>query len=455
MGFEMGTNLERCPLCDTELSQVKFREIQVRLRDEARKKAGEIEQGKLAARQELEEEFKKALEKEKQAAAKKATQEAEQQLKKLASERDQAAGKLKEAQSREAEVRKEAELEVQKHKQALEKKAKEQIDQQTKTLASERDEIAGKLKDAETREATVRKQLQENAERQKQKELSEQRQALEKEKTSLLLKQQTEFNRERESLQKKMQGMKNQLEKKTANDLGDGAEIDLFEELRESFPDDRITRIRKGQVGADILHEVLYKGEVCGRIILDSKNRQSWQNVFVSKLRQDKVEAGAEHAILATTVFPAGKKELCLDADIIIMSPGRVVYIAQILRGAMVAMHIKGLSMKERSSKMLLLYDLITSESYVGKLAEATKLTKDMLDLEVQEKTAHDNVWKKRGSIVKRVQNVLREVETEVAAVIESDDCQEPGVQTTYSGNGGATSVGTSGVKEKAAWAEN
>ncbi len=441
MEFEVGTNLERCPLCDTELSQVKFREIQVKLRDEARKKAGEIEQGKLAARQELEQEFQKALEKEKQAAAKKATQEAEQQLKKLASERDQATNKLKEAQGRETEIRKEAALEVQKHKQAFEKKAKEQVDEQTKKLASERDEIAKKLKDAETREATVRKQLQENAERQKQKELSEQRQALEKEKTSLLLKQQSEFNRERESLQKKMQSMKSQLEKKTANELGDGAEIDLFEELRGSFPDDRITRIRKGQVGADILLEILYKGEVCGRIIVDSKNRQSWQNVFVSKLRQDKVEAGAEHAILATTVFPAGKKELCLDADIIVMSPARVPYIVQILRGAMVAMYIKGLSVKERSSKMLLLYNLITSESYVGKFSEATKLTKDMLDLEVQEKTAHDNVWKKRGSIVKRMQNVLREVETEVAAVIESEESQENVVRPAYSGNGRAKSV--------------
>lgn len=451
----MGTNLEQCPLCDTELSQVKFREIQIKLRDEARKKAGEIEQGKLAARRELEEEFKKALEKEKQAAAKKATQEAEQQLKKLASERDQAESKLKEAQSREPEIRKQAALEVQRHKQALEKKAKEQVDQQTKKLASERDEIAKKLKDAEASAATVRKQLQDNADRQKQKELSEQRQALDKEKTSVLLRQQAEFNRERESLQKKMEVMKSQLEKKTANELGDGAEIDLFDALRESFPNDRVTRIRKGQVGADVLHEVLYKGEVCGRIIVDSKNHQSWQNAFVSKLRRDKVEAGAEHAILATTVFPAGKKELCLDADIIIMSPARVAYVAQILRGAMVAMHVKGLSMKERSTKMTLLYNLITSESYVGKFAEATRLTKDMLDLEVQEKTAHDNVWKKRGSIVKRMQNVLREVETDVAAVIESEECQEETVRAAHSGNGSATSVDASVVKEKAAWAKN
>src|SRR5260370_27517186 len=104
-------------------------------------------------------------------------------------------------------------------------------------------------------------------------------------------KQQSEFNRERESMQKKMLLMSSQLEKKTANELGDGAEIDLFDALRESFPNDRVTRIRKGQVGADILHEVLYKGEVCGRIIVDSKNHQSCQNPFVNNLLRDNTNA--------------------------------------------------------------------------------------------------------------------------------------------------------------------
>lgn len=88
----------------------------------------------------------------------------------------------------------------------------------------------------------------------------------------------------------------------------------------------------------------------------------------------------------------------------------------------MVAMHVKGLGMKERASKMSKLYELITSDSYSGKFSEANKITKDILDLEVQEKTTHDNVWKKRGALVKRVQNVLREVETEVAAIIEGAD---------------------------------
>jgi len=250
----------------------------------------------------------------------------------------------------------------------------------------------------------------------------DQREALEKDRNNALLKQQAEHNRQRESWQKKVKVLEYQLQKKTAHELGDSGEIDVFEALRDAFQGDRITRIQKGQPGADILHDVLYKGEVCGRIVVDSKNRQAWQNVFVDKLRKDKVEHKAEHGILATTVFPAGRKELCIESDVIVVSPGRVVYIAELLRQAMITMHIKGLSLKERSSKMSQLYDLITSESYSKKFAEAERLTQDVLDLDVQEQKDHGVVWRKRGTLAMRMKKVLRDIETDVAAVIEGSE---------------------------------
>src|SRR5439155_13316887 len=161
--------------------------------------------------------------------------------------------------------------------------------------------------------ATIRKQAQEETERkfkplieqvdqQRQKELIEQRLLLQKDKDQALLKERGGFARVRESYQKKLNEMQRQLDNKTANELGDGAEIDLLELLRETFLDDRITRIKKGEPGADILHEVLYKGETCGRIITDSKSRQSWQTSYVKKLRQDQLDAEAEYAVLSTTI---------------------------------------------------------------------------------------------------------------------------------------------------------
>ncbi|HET9406995.1 MAG TPA: DUF2130 domain-containing protein [Candidatus Sulfotelmatobacter sp.] len=449
----MEISVEHCPLCGTELSKTKFREIQVKLREEEQRKAAEIAQAETAIQQRLEKELKLDFEKQKKAAERKAREEAEQELKKVSAERDQTAKKLKEAQEREAQIRKQAELEIAKQKQAVEKKAAADAEAKVKKVATERDQLAKKLKVAQDRETEILKKAQEEAEKQRQKELAEQRQALEQDKKLSLLKQDAKFNREREALQKKMQLMDKQLQKKTANELGDGAEIDLFEALRESFSGDRINRIPKGQAGADILHEVLHKGESCGKIIIDSKNRQSWKWEFVSKLRQDQVEAGAEHAILATTVFPTGKKEMCLESGVIVMAPARVVHMVQVLRKVMVTMHVMGLSLKERSSKMTRLYKLVTSESYSGKFSEAGKLARDILELDVQEKKAHDNVWKKRGALATRINNVLREVETDVAAVIEGGDENEtpPAFPVKSTGGDGAGSR----IGETSAWSKH
>ncbi len=86
------------------------------------------------------------------------------------------------------------------------------------------------------------------------------------------------------------------------------------------------------------------------------------------------------------------------------------------------AMRVMGLSMKEKSSKMARLYELVRSESYSRRFSEAGRLAQDILELDVQEKKAHDNVWKKRGTLATRINYVLREVETDVAAVIEGGD---------------------------------
>jgi hypothetical protein len=410
-------NLEQCPLCGSELSQTKFREIRAKLRSQDEKRATEIAEAKATITRKLEEELKARFDQQKLALEKKIRDEAEQRFKKADSERQQLAERLKGAEVRGAEIQKQAQMEIQRQKLASEKKAKADAEQQIQKISAERDKAAAKAKAAEAREAESRKQMQEEAERQRQKELSEQRQALEKATKLALLKQQSEFNRERESLQKK-------LERKTANELGDGGEVDVFEAVRDAFDGTggKTTQVPKGVAGADILHEVFHKGEPCGRIIIDAKNRQSWQNVFVTKLRQDQVQAGAEHAILATTVFPTGKKGMCVESGVIVISPDHVVHIVQLLRQALITMHIKGLSLKERTTKMSQLYSLITSESYSAKFAEANRLTQDILELDVQEKTAHDNVWKKRGALAKRMHNVLREVETDVAAVIEGND---------------------------------
>lgn len=187
------------------------------------------------------------------------------------------------------------------------------------------------------------------------------------------------------------------------------------------FTRDDITRIKKGQPGADIRHEVVHKGASCGVIVLDSKNRQGWQNGYVTKLREDQMAAKADYAILATTVFPTGRKELYVDAEtkVIVVSKARVVEVVGLVRAAMERVHSLGLSQNERAEKRELLYSYITSEDYRQHLTEAGRLTGDLSELDVEEKRAHDKMWERRGRVTTRLRNLVRDVDTEVSSILE------------------------------------
>jgi hypothetical protein len=315
-------------------------------------------------------------------------------------------------------------------REAAEKQAKAEADKQIASVTIERNIAMKKSQEAEARETALRKQVKdeserkvksalEQADRQRRKELQNQRGILETDRNQALLKQQAEFNRQREAQQKKLRELEQQLQRKTAHDIGEGAEVDVFDALRDAFQGDLINRIPKVDGGADIMHQVSYKGEVCGRIIYDSKNRQGWQWSYVTKLREDQVEAQAEHAVLPSSVFPSGKKELFIKSGVIVVNPARVVEVVTLVREAIIRMHVLGLSIKERASKMAQIYKYISSDVHIQRLREIGQLNDDILEVDVQEKKAHDNVWKKRGSLVVRLKNVLREDETEINAILE------------------------------------
>src|SRR4029077_1196872 len=90
---------------------------------------------------------------------------------------------------------------------------------------------------------------------------------------------------ENQKLTNKVNDLQRALENKTAEELGEGAEVDLFESLKREFPEDDIRRVPKGSSGADIIHVVMLCGKKCGTIIYDSKDHDQFRSEHVTKLR--------------------------------------------------------------------------------------------------------------------------------------------------------------------------
>jgi hypothetical protein len=423
----MQAETSKCPWCGNTIPQAKFVEIEGRIRTEEKRKLAQAEasfkkQYEEQARLQIERETKKVTERERKAAE----QWAKAQTSKLQAERDNALEQAKASAVKEAALKKkmaeDAERAVKKAVEAERKTAAAQAREQTRKLQTERDGALKKTQALEEQQLTLRKQLAEQGEKKLQEELARERQILERDRDQREKKLKAQFTREHEKTKNKVAALERQLQKQTAHELGEGAEIDLFEELRSEFKGDHFSRVRKGEQGADIHHEVYHNGQSCGKILYDSKNRQNWHYEYASKLRADQRAAGAMHAILSTNSFPGGKKELCIVHDVIAVSPARVCQIVQLLRNSMVRMHTLNLSLQERSGKMAELYKLISSDNFHQSFREADKLTQEILDLDVKEMKTHEDVWKKRGTSTRRLKKVLTEMQTEISAIVERSE---------------------------------
>jgi hypothetical protein len=273
-------------------------------------------------------------------------------------------------------------------------------------------------------EATA-KSLQESHEAQLNERLQEQREALEADKTAAVNAEKSATFEDRQKLANKVEELQRALETKTAEELGEGAEINLFEALKAEFDGDRIVRVTKGQQGADILHTVIHNGQECGTIIYDSKNHNAWRNDFVTKLRSDQLSAQADHAVLSSSKFPAGARQLHIQDGVVIACPARVVALIQLVRAHLVQSHTLRMSNAERTQKTAALYSFITSQQCADSFARLDELAESLLDIQTKEVKAHENVWKQQGLAIRAAMKVQAELRNQIDSIIGTASAPE------------------------------
>lgn len=250
--------------------------------------------------------------------------------------------------------------------------------------------------------------------------LEEQRVALERAKDEAVNIEKAKAFDDKLKLETQLNEALRQLQKKTADELGEGAEVKLLEDLQNRFEDDRFQHIGKGNPGADIIQEVIHNGKVCGKIVFDSKDRSAWRNEYVSKLRKDQVAAQADHAILSARVMPAGTKQLHMQDGVFIANPARVLTLVEFLRNQIISFHKLRLSTESKAEKTAELYAFMTSELCHQLFQQIEIRTADMEELDVKEKKAHDGVWKRRGELIRSVQKAQGDLNAQIDLILGS-----------------------------------
>jgi hypothetical protein len=278
-----------------------------------------------------------------------------------------------------------------------------------------------KAAEAEAIKAEIEKQmalLQASQEETIKARLAETREAMEKAKTEAVNAERAKNFDDKMKLEGLVADLQRKLQNKTAEELGEGAEIDLFEVLKAEFPNDDIQRVGRGKPGADVIHKVRHNGAICGTIVYDSKNHKQWRSEFVTKLRQDQIAERAEHAVLATHVFPRDRKQLHIDDGVILANPARAVVIAMILRQHVLQVHCLKVSNEQRTSKTEELYGFMTSERFGQFLSAINRGAQQLEALQAAEKKSHESTWKKQGELYRGIIRSCAQFDEEIARII-------------------------------------
>lgn len=397
---------EVCPYCDQPIPNDRAQEIQEKFKAEARAQSEALKRQtteQLARdRQQIEATAKAAVEKAQNDSA-------------AAIEKIKAEGQAQQAAAR-AEGAK-----------AAEAAAQERINSLTAANAALQAANAEKLAEAERQKNEAVGQVEalkasmDSAVNQRAQEI---REALEKDKADTVNTIKSDHFKETQKLNEMVQSLQRRLDQKTAEELGEGAEVDLFEEIKTEYPDDIVTRVPKGTAGADIIHIVRHNGKECGKIVYDSKNRKAWRDDYVTKLREDQIAAEAEHAILSTCKFPAGANQLEVRDGVIIANPARVLMLAELLRSHIIQTSSLRIAGKERDGKTAALYAYMTSERFWQHLKSMDSCMDKVLDIDAGEKKAHEAVWEKRGRLIKSAQKSYGNVRADIERIIGTADSE-------------------------------
>jgi hypothetical protein len=384
---------DTCPWCGQPIAHEKFIEIKARIRANERARTRDLE---------------RRLRDEQDAVLAQVQAAAELQIKK--------ANKLFEAQA--AEARRKADAAVKaanRQVQSLVRAARDEERKKSRAVVAAASAEAARLRaEADQRLAEQRAHDDDVLKAR----LREQRDALDKATVEAINAEKAKAFADRQKLEARLAQLQRQVAHNAAADLGEGAELNLYEQLRDEFPGDTIVSVKRGQPGADLVHTVIENGRECGHIVYDSKSRAAWRNSNVSRLLDDKIAAKADHAVLVTRVFPAGQAQLYVQDGVIIANPARVVALAQMIRKHVVQQATLRVSDEARAENTMRLYDFITSDRCSVLLEQIGTVSDRLLDLDVKEHRAHTATWKQRGQLIREIQQARGTLVTEIDLVL-------------------------------------
>ena len=205
------------------------------------------------------------------------------------------------------------------------------------------------------------------------------------------------------------QEMKRKAEQGSMQLQGEVQELAIEGFLKCSFSKDEVEEISKGVRGADCLHIVKdHFGNVCGKILYESKRTKSFAKDWIGKLKEDVRLRGAGVGVIVTEAMPCDMQRFGEVDGIWICSFAEFKSVALLLRHAMLRIGEVMAAQENKGDKMQLLYDYLTGDEFRQRIEPITEAFVQMnQDLQKERAQAIANFAKREKQIFKVMENTV------------------------------------------------
>ena len=328
-------------------------------------------------------------------------------------------------QNFELDKAKQIEAERDRIRQEAKKAAAEQA---AKDMAALEQRIAVKDKKlAEAQEAEL-KLRQEKAEFEEQKrafdlEVARQAEAakeqVRKEKDEEFRLREAESNKKLGDMKRQIDELRRKAEQGSQQAQGEVLELDLEAALKRCFDGDEIVPVPKGTHGGDILQRV--RGDLgydCGTISWESKRTKAWSDGWLQKLKDDKLAAKAQLAVVVSTAMPKDVATFECREGVWVTPPNLAVALAAALRVSLIETAAARRAVEGRHDKMEVVYDYLSGPEFKGRVTAIVESFTSMREDLEGEKRAVQKLWAKREKQIERVLGNTAGMYGELAGII-------------------------------------
>ncbi|MBI4428205.1 MAG: DUF2130 domain-containing protein [Ignavibacteriales bacterium] len=423
-----------CPNCGKEipLTDVLTKQIEGKIRVDYEARAKQKDEELRAALNARDLEYQKRLETESARIAEGAKKDAQQSLKiEMEAIQSQLAEKnklLKEAKGREIELARrqqeveekeralvlEVEKRVQSEKRKIVESTKSAMDLEVRDLKAELTEKDQKLQAANKNELELRKRTRELEQREKNLELEMHRKLDEERKqigTEVREKIEDDYRlrlREKEvtidGMRKQIDELKRRAEQGSVQTQGEAQEVELDDVLRSTFKYDEVTRIVKGKDGADILQELHTNlGKPCGLLLFESKRTKNWNEGWIEKAKQDRLEAKADLVVIVSQVLPKDVNHIALRDGVWVCDLQSAIGLATSLREGLIKLSEAQNALAGKSEKRELVYRYLCSPEFEHRIQAIVDAFSSMREGLEGEKKSMNKIWAQREKEIGKV----------------------------------------------------